>query len=299
MKSTQRGLGRGISALIPESGTVNFGSYRELAISSIVPNSHQPREVFDEDSLEGLVASVTQLGVLQPILVRQIGAGEFEIIAGERRWRAAKRAGLESIPALIRDAADQRSLEEALVENLQRDDLNPIEEALAFSRLGDFGLTQQEVADRVGRSRSAIANSLRLLHLVPKVQKLLVNRELSPGHARALLAVKDADSQVSLARKACKEDWTVRQLESCIRDKSKTSARGDADGRNNGKSPAAQGGSGSAISGRPVAIAELEDLLAEYLSTSVSVSFGSGKSKITVDFANLDDLERIYRRIVT
>ena len=299
MKSTQRGLGRGIRALIPEDGTVNFGSYRELGLSSIVPNSHQPREVFDEESLEGLVASVSQLGVLQPILVRQIDAQKFEIIAGERRWRAAKRAGLETIPALIRDAADQRSLEEALVENLQRDDLNPIEEALAFSRLQEFGLKQYELAERVGRSRSAIANSLRLLQLSPKVQKLLVSQEISPGHARALLAVKDANSQVSLAQKACKEEWTVRQLESFIREESGTSPSEHVPGGNNGKEPPAQGRDASAVSKRPVVIAELENLLAEYLSTSVEVAFGSKKRKITVNFADLADLERIYRQIVT
>ncbi len=292
MTPPQRGLGRGLSALIPESGSVTAGSFREIAVSNIVPNSFQPRETFDEGSLEELVSSISQLGVLQPILVRNIEDNKYEIIAGERRWRAAKRAGLESIPALIRDAPDQRSLEEALVENLQRDDLNPMEEAFAFSRLAQFGLTQQEIANRVGRSRPAIANSLRLLQLSPKVQNLLVAKDLSSGHARALLSVSDTGKQLSLAQKASNNGWSVRQLEEHIRSKANGKQIKDAKGARNGTLD-----DGSAK--QSAALIELENLLAEYLSTSVKVLLGEGKGKLTVDFADLDDLERIYRRVVT
>ena len=292
MTPAERGLGRGLNAIIPADGKVSAGSFREVAVSSIVPNTLQPRTSFDEDSLEELVASISQVGVLQPILVRQLDSQKFEIIAGERRWRAAKRAGLISIPVLVRDAGEQRALEEALVENLQRDDLNPVEEALAFDRLSEFGLTQQELAKRVGRSRPAVANSLRLLQLSPSVQNLLINRELSAGHGRILLAVKNPNTQATLAERAAEENWSVRQLEDYVRNKLQKENKQNKDRKKN---------SAPVSKPNPVrgaAIIELEELLSEYLSTSVSVSIGDGKGRLTVDFADIDDLERVFRLII-
>ena len=292
MTPAERGLGRGLNAIIPADGKVSAGSFREVAVSSVVPNTLQPRTSFDEDSLEELVASISQVGVLQPILVRQLDSQKFEIIAGERRWRAAKRAGLVSIPVLVRDAGEQRALEEALVENLQRDDLNPVEEALAFDRLSEFGLTQQELAKRVGRSRPAVANSLRLLQLSPSVQNLLINRELSAGHGRILLAVKNPNTQATLAKKAAEENWSVRQLEDYVRNKLQKGNKQNKDHKKN-STPVSKPNSM-----RGAAIIELEELLSEYLSTSVSVNIGEGKGRLTVDFADLDDLERVFRLII-
>lgn len=292
MTPAERGLGRGLNAIIPADGKVSAGSFREVAVSSVVPNTLQPRTSFDEDSLEELVASISQVGVLQPILVRQLDSQKFEIIAGERRWRAAKRAGLVSIPVLVRDAGEQRALEEALVENLQRDDLNPVEEALAFDRLSEFGLTQQELAKRVGRSRPAVANSLRLLQLSPSVQKLLINRELSAGHGRILLAIKNPNTQATLAQRVAEENWSVRQLEEYVRNKLQKENK-QSEGRGKNPSPASKPNSV-----RGAAIIELEELLSEYLSTSVSVNIGEGKGRLTVDFADMDDLERVFRLII-
>ncbi|MGZ4682718.1 MAG: ParB/RepB/Spo0J family partition protein, partial [Acidimicrobiales bacterium] len=216
------GLGKGLGALIPTGESVDSASteLQEIPVSRVKPNQHQPRAYFDEEALVSLTASVRELGVLQPILVRPLGDGEFELIAGERRWRAAKRAGLPTVPALIRTVQDAAALEQALVENLHREDLNALEEAAAYQQLmEDFGLTQEKVALRVGKSRSAVTNTLRLFQLPPSVQKLVAERKLSAGHARALLGSPDRLFQETLARRAVTDDLSVREVEEIVRAK--------------------------------------------------------------------------------
>ncbi|MEZ5133743.1 MAG: ParB/RepB/Spo0J family partition protein [Acidimicrobiales bacterium] len=211
------GLGKGIEALIPTVREPDGVELQELPVDQIRPNHYQPRVEFDDDSIDGLAGSIAQLGVLQPILVRPRDDG-YELIAGERRWRAAQRAGLERIPALVREIEDQDSLEQALVENLHREDLNPLEEAAAYELLiSEFDLTQDQVADRVGKSRPAIANTIRLLQLPPPVQQLLVDGSISAGHGRALLGLPDPADQQRLAVRCAGQRWTVRQTEAQVR----------------------------------------------------------------------------------
>ena len=295
MAQGDRGLGRGLGALIPTGGRVG-GGYREIAISSIVPNTNQPRVAFDEEPLDALADSIGRIGVLQPILVRQIEADRFELIAGERRWRAAKRAGLQAIPALVRSVEDQESLTEALVENLHREDLNPLEEAAAYLQLQqDFGLTQQAVANRVGRSRAAVTNATRLLQLPAAVQEFIASRRLSAGHGRALLGIVDPAEQASLAHQVVGEGWSVRQLENHLRPRAASEDNtAEPEPTKQAAEPVAQW-DGNADNDS--ALLELESLLAEYLSTPVHVEIGERKGRLTVDFADLDDLERIYHLV--
>lgn len=285
------GLGRGLGALIPDqldggdpalAGTGLEGtSLEELAVDRIEPNHYQPRVHFEAASLESLAASIDQVGVLQPVIVRPAGDGMYELVAGERRWRAAQQAGLETIPAIVRTVEDVASLEQALVENLHRQDLNPLEEAAAYQQLlEDFGLTQESLAERVGRSRSAVANMLRLLHLSPEIQQYLIEGSLSAGHARALLGVEDEDRRRALADKAVADDLSVRKLEALVREDRPQSAAAPDPGAT-----------------RPAGLLELEQLLAEQLDTRVDVTLGAKRGRITITFADLDDLERIYRVI--
>ena len=293
MAQTESRPGRGLGALIP-TGSKGVGGFREIAVSSIAPNVNQPRTQFEEEPLEALADSVGRIGVLQPILVRPLDGNRFELIAGERRWRAAVRAGLETIPALVRSVEDQQSLEEALVENLQREDLNPLEEAAAFVQMQQtFGLTQQAVATRVGRSRAAVTNSTRLLQLSPQVQELIADRRLSAGHGRALLGVAAAGEQARLARRVVEEGWSVRQLENHLRPPEAT-VTGEEE-----PVGAVPDDLSADDEGDTSALASLEGLLEEYLSTSVSVDLGGRKGRLSIDFADLDDVERIYRLIVT
>ena len=282
------GLGRGLSSLIPADFTADSGVYQEIDIKEVVPNRYQPREHFDEETLASLSRSITEIGVIQPIVVRELEEGQYELIAGERRWRAAKRANLAAIPAIIRTSDDLSSLETAVVENLHRQDLNPLEEAAAYQQLvEEFGLTQDDVAQRVGRSRSAVANTLRLLHLPPMVQRLLIEGQLSAGHARALLATPDRSEQERLATQIVQEGLTVRQIEEMLREEDPTEPA-DED-----ESSAEQ-----TIPKVPDAgVLELEELLAVRLDTRVAVKLGKGPGKLVVDFADVDDLERIYRII--
>ncbi len=217
------GLGKGLSALIPNEVVGDRSSaLREVPIGSIKPNPRQPRVNFDEDTMSSLAASIKELGVLQPVLVRQIGgaaADEFELIAGERRWRAARRAGLQTIPVLVQTSDETQSLEQALVENLHRQDLNVLEEAAAYQQLiEEFGYTHDQVATRVGKSRTAVTNTLRLLQLPPAVQRLLAEGQISPGHARALLGTPDRGYQEVLAKAVVAEGLTVRAIEDLVRE---------------------------------------------------------------------------------
>jgi ParB family chromosome partitioning protein len=282
------GLGKGLGALIPSAGVVDEDAQlRELPISQIEPNRYQPRSTFDEELLVSLAASIRAVGVLQPILVRPSGPDRFELIAGERRWRAARRAGLQTIPALVRHTEDVRSLEHALVENLHRADLNPLEEAAAYQQLiEEFDHTQEEVAARVGKSRSAVANTLRLLHLPPSIQRMLQDGQLSAGHARALLGSPDRQFQEDLAQRAVREGLTVRDVEELVRQHASEGDEAADDGTPTAASTAPV---------RPAAILELEDLLADLLDTRVQIAMGAKRGRLVVEFATLEDLERIYR----
>ena len=216
MAARKTGLGRGLEALLPtDDGGQGFSV---IPLDEIVPNPQQPRERFDEEALESLAASIREVGVLQPIVVRPAPGGGYQLVAGERRWRAAKMVGLDDVPAIVREGDDTSALTEALIENLQREDLTPLEEAAAYRQLlEDFGLTHEEVAVRVGKSRSAVTNTLRLLGLPPSIQHLLADGRLSAGHARALLGTPDRSLQEELARLAVEEGWTVRGVELAVK----------------------------------------------------------------------------------
>lgn len=287
------GLGKGLDALIPQAGgkaveqtpgSPDDGTgLRELTITDIRPNPNQPRVHFDEESLVELSASIQAIGVLQPILVRPVEGG-FELIAGERRWRAAQRAGLSRIPAVVRVTDDVASVEQALVENLHRQDLTPLEEAAAYQQLlEDFGMTHEQVATKVGKSRSAITNSLRLLTLPASIQQLLADGRLSAGHAKAILGTPDRGLQETLAKRAVAEQLSVRAVEEAI--------RGDQ------PKPAAVAARPKPASAtlRPPGLLELEQLLGDHLQTSVSVAMTAKHGRVVIDFADLEDLERIYR----
>ena len=298
------GLGKGLGALIPaDAGAIVAGEeprLEDVPVGSIVPNPNQPRVHFDEESMAELAASITEVGVLQPILVRAVGDGSYELIAGERRWRAARRAGLALVPAIVRTSDELGSVEKALVENLHREDLTPLEEAAAYQQLiEDFHLTHEQIAGRMGKSRSAVTNTLRLLSLPAAIQHLLADGRLSAGHAKALLATPDRAFQEQLARRAANENWSVRMLEEAVRD------RGGATPADPAQSADGQGktidGAGltSSTRLRPPGLLELEELLAEHLSTRVKVSMGARRGKVVIDFADLEDLERIYHQMTT
>ncbi len=294
------GLGRGLTALIPagaaeDDDAATPAGLTELPIELVEPNPLQPRKAFDEETLEGLSDSIKELGVLQPILVRE-SEGGYELIAGERRLRAAKRAGLRTIPVVIRTADDVSSLEQALVENLHRQDLNPLEEAAAYQQLiEDFDYTQEQVAQRVGRSRSAVTNLLRLFQLPPSVQRLVGENLLTAGHAKALLGHPDRAYQETLAKRAVSDSLSVRDVEQLVRERLELEAELEAE-------PVADEAPTPAPAPaplRPPGLLELEELLAEHLDTRVSISMTAKRGKVVVDFANLEDLERIYRQIIS
>ena len=291
-KTRRSGLGKGLGSLIPADVEGDEGTFRELNVDEVTPNRYQPRDHFDEESLSALAASIAEVGVIQPIVVRASDDDGYELIAGERRWRAAKRAGLPSIPAIIRDSDDLASLETAVVENLHRQDLNALEEAAAYQQLiEDFAFTQDQVATRVGRSRSAVANTIRLLHLPAPVQRLVIEGQLSAGHARALLAAPDAASQQALARRVVKERLTVRDIEELLRGEGEEAV--ESDSVSSSSAPTRETVGTTTDPG----VLELEELLAARLETRVKVQLGKGPGRLIVDFADLDDLERIYRVI--
>ena len=287
--NAQRGLGRGLGALIPTGQSV----YREVPLSAVEVNPLQPRQHFEATSLEALSDSIRQIGVLQPIVVRETGiVGRFEIIAGERRWRAARSAGLDTIPVVIRAADDETSLTHALIENVHRADLNPLEEAAAYRQLiDDFGVTHDELGRRMGRSRAAVTNSLRLLSLPVIVQRYLMDGELSAGHARALLGCDDPIELELLAERAVDEGWSVRTVEEAVRSLSAVPESGLL-----AEPPAAEVGEPepAADADRPAAVLEVETALAAALATSVEVQLGRRGGQIVIRFADLTDLARLY-----
>jgi ParB family chromosome partitioning protein len=298
------GLGKGLGSLIPtDSSDGDFGVLRELAIGVIEPNTYQPRSVFDEDQMSSLAASIRELGVLQPILVRPTSEEEetFEIIAGERRWRAAKRAGLTTIPALVRtETTNQNSLEQALVENVQRADLNAMEEAAAYQQLIDeFSLTHDEVAVRVGKSRTSVTNTLRLLQLPSGVQRAVAEGEISAGHARALLGTPDRALQEQLVARVIAGGLSVRVTEELVRSGGVESAPVGGDVEEEAKPTKEPEPTRTTVRPLPPpGILELEELLSNYLETRVKVDLSSRKGRLLVEFATLEDLERIYRQML-
>ena len=298
------GLGKGLSSLIPMEGGPGgeTGALVEVPTAAVTPNPNQPRQHFDEESLVELAASIAEMGVLQPILVRPLDDDQYELIAGERRWRATQRAGLAMIPASLRSTSDMSTVEQALVENLHRQDLTPLEEAAAFQQVPeDLAPTHHDRAGRVGKSRSAITNSIRLLGLPPAVQAFLADGQLSAGHARALLGTPDRTRQEALAADAVSEGWSVRMVEQAVR------GDGEDEVPDEGEAPVEERPSGTidgagltpATKLRPPGLLELEELLAEHLDTRVNVQLGAKRGKVTIDFADLEDLERIYRQMTS
>jgi len=275
------GLGTNLDSLIPTSLTVNgteVAQQNEVLISQISPNPRQPRTVFDETALNELIISIKSVGILQPPVVRKVGEGRYELIMGERRFRAAKAAGLTSIPVIIRQTPDNELLREALIENIHRSNLNPLEEGAAYSQLlSDFGCTHDELAIKLGRSRPLISNTIRLLNLPEAVQRRVAAGVLSAGHARALLGLTDGAEIEKLAARIVAEGLSVRATEEII-----ATAK---PGSKSTKKPSTKG-----VSGAGLAAAEL---LSDYLDTRVSVEAGKGKGKIVIEFAGSEDLQRI------
>jgi len=308
MPQQKRGLGKGLGALIPtapigqpppplpgyraDSATSSAAAqlaqiggayFDEIPVDSISPNPRQPRQIFDDDALTELAESIDVVGLLQPIVVRKVDAGQYEIVMGERRWRACQRANLATIPAIVRETADADLLRNALIENLHRQQLNPLEEASAYQQLlDDFEATHEELAHRIGRSRPHITNTIRLLNLPPAVQRRVAAGVLSAGHARALLGLDDPNAQVQLAQRIVAEGLSVRAVEEIV-----------ALGGDNAKPRRKQSRQ------RPVApgLADLADRLSDVLDTRVKVELGQRKGKIVVEFASLDDLDRIVKAI--
>jgi len=304
----RRGLGKGLGALIPdaaqapalispgraaagtaqqyaESGLrqVDGAYFEEVAVGSISPNPRQPRRTFDEEALEELAASITEVGLLQPVVVRKTGNGQYELVMGERRWRASQRAGLEFIPAIVRETPDTDMLRDALLENLHRQQLDPLEEAAAYQQLlDDFGATHEQLAQKVGRSRPHISNTLRLLNLPPTVQKRVAAGVISAGHARALLSLDSAMAQERLAQRIVAEGLSVRSVEEIV-------AIREDEPEKKTRRPA---------TARPVSasVRYIADRLSNDFETRVKVEVGTkGKGKIIVEFGSMDDLERIVK----
>ncbi len=280
MAARKSGLGRGLEALLPVEEPLE--GYMTVALDEIDANPQQPRKHFNDESIEGLSASIREVGLLQPVVLRRKPDGRYELVAGERRCRAARLAGLLDIPAIVRpETGALESLTEALIENVQREDLSPLEEAAAYRQLiDDFELTHEAVASGVGKSRSAVSNTLRLLLLPAAIQGMVERRELSAGHARALLALEDEAYAIHIAKRCVEDGWSVRQVEDAVR------------ARTRHKEPTPK-----PAKVRPAAIIELETRLAEYLGSRVKIDYGTKGGRLVVAFSSLDDLERIYRKV--
>ncbi|ADP85162.1 ParB/RepB/Spo0J family partition protein [Pseudofrankia inefficax] len=301
------GLGKGLGALIPTApeGYDSYGSggngngtstrpgsepvpvhgavFREIPVDWVEPNPRQPRTVFDEEALEELAASLREVGLLQPVVVREVLPDRYELVMGERRWRASKLAGLTEIPAIVRETADDQMLRDALLENLHRQQLNPLEEAAAYEQLlREFGATHDQLASKLGRSRSHVTNTIRLLALPPAVQRRVAAGVLSAGHARALLALEDTEAQDRLATRIVAEGLSVRAVEEIV-------ALGEEGPRKRApRSPRHT----------PPALSQVAERLSDRLDTKVKVDMGRNRGKITVEFASIEDLERIVAAIV-
>ena len=281
--------GKGLSSLIPGGGGVPpvTGGLTEVAIASIELNPHQPRTHFAEESLNELAASIRAVGVLQPLLVRTVRPGAYQLIAGERRMKAAQRAGLTNVPVIVRDATDAASAEQALIENVHREDLGPLEEAAAYQQLlEDFGLTHDQLASRVGKNRATISNAIRLLGLPASVQQLIADRRLTAGHAKVLLSITDRAQQERVAQQVVRDGLSVRATEALITTSGTTTRKKktSATSRSNGDP----------------ALADLAHLIGEHLSTRavVNAPTASARGALRIEFADVADLERIARTIL-
>jgi ParB family chromosome partitioning protein len=300
MSQQKRGLGKGLGALIPSAPPGAIGAagtavteagiaagvpgayFDEIPVTSITPNPRQPRQIFDEEALAELAASIKEVGLLQPVVVRRIGTARYEIVMGERRWRACQIAELESVPAIVRETSDDDLLRDALIENLHRQQLNALEEAAAYQQLlDDFAATHEELARRIGRSRPHITNTIRLLNLPPGVQRRVAAGVLSAGHARALLAIDDPAVQEQLAYRIVAEGLSVRAVEEIVA----MGAEVVKTRRPLARKPVAPG------------LTDLADRLSDVLDTRVKVELGQRKGKIVVEFGSLDDLDRIVKAI--
>jgi ParB family chromosome partitioning protein len=269
---SRQALGKGLRSLIPQSDTLNRNLVSQIEVDKITANPFQPRKHFDQEKLEELAESIKNHGVLEPIIVRRAG-GEYQIVIGERRWRACQLAGLATVPAVVKELSDREMTEMALIENLQREDLNAIEEAEGYQILIDeFSLTQEEVARSVGRKRSSVANALRLLSLEPQIKQMVAEGRLSRGHAKVLLSVNPGKQRMSLAQKVVEEDLSVRQLEKLIQQKPKP-----------GKDKAC----------RDPEVQMVQDELQRLLGTKVRLTYKRGKGKIEIEYYSDDELERI------
>ena len=290
------GLGKGLGALIPESEVevhlesleggvrpVSTDGLRSVPLGKLVPNPNQPRKIFDEVALNELAASIRQHGIIQPVIVEESGDGSFLIIAGERRYRAAEKAGLREVPVVVRSFSPEKKLEIALIENVQREDLNPVEEAEAYKALMEHSsLSQEEVAEKVGKSRPAVANALRLLKLPEDILAALRSGELSSGHARAILAVLGPADQATLFRRILDEGLSVRQAEALASD------------LNAGKRPESAKKSDKPSRPLTVELKDMEQRLIGYLGTKVQLKGDEKKGSITIEYFSMDDLERVY-----
>ncbi len=290
-----RGLGKGLDALIPSTievknekvkvdNSVEESSDKLVKITMVEPNREQPRKNFDEDSLLELAESIKQFGLLQPILV-QDRKNYYEIVAGERRWRAAKMAGLKEVPVIIRDLTEQEIVEISLIENIQRENLNPIEEAMAYKRLlTEFNLKQDEVAERVSKSRTAVTNSMRLLKLCDEVQQMIIDDMITTGHARALISIEDKEQQYTIAQKIFDEKLSVRDVEKLVKDLNK---------------PIKEKKKIEKDKSLEIIYQDIEEKLKQSLGTKVAISSkGEGIGKIEIEFYNNDDLEKITDRLM-
>lgn len=284
--SKRRGLGRGLGALIPQGEEAGTGDgsdgLRTVPIDAIVPNPHQPRSVMDEEALDELAASIEEHGLIQPLIVNDSGEDVYTLIAGERRWRAAQRAGLTQVPVVVKEASPQGMLELALIENIQRADLNPLEEAAAYRQLIDeFGLTQAQVAKRVGKSRPAVANTVRLLELPEKVRQAVVNGEISGGHARAILGLPTEEMRLNMMNTVIRKGLSVRQTESLVR-----------------KWMSAARPRGRQAQRTPPELVSLESQFQQSLGTRVNITRGAKGGKVVIHFYSDEELNAIYEAIV-
>ncbi len=284
MSQARGGLGRGLSALLPVESKTGL---REIDLDQITPNPKQPRTVFDQDSVEELAASIRAVGVLQPVVVRRTESGAFQLVVGERRWRAARLAGLATIPAIVRDGDDATMLRDALIENVQRQDLNPLEEAAAFKALiEEAGLTHDDLASQVGKSRAAVTNALRLLSLAPGVQQRIASGVLTAAHGRAIAALATHAAQERLATRAVGEGLSVRAVEDLVRSLADTGVTTLSDRARKTRA--------AAPASRPAGILDVEKRLSDILETRVRVVTRGKRGRIEIEFADQEDLDRIW-----
>ncbi|MCF6096266.1 ParB/RepB/Spo0J family partition protein [Thermovorax subterraneus] len=280
---SKKGLGKGLGALIPIIDEKDEKDIQEIDIDEIKPNERQPRKAFDEEKIKELAFSIKEHGVLQPVILRKTKTG-YELVAGERRWRAAKIAGIEKIPAIIKNLTDAEVMQIALIENLQREDLNPVEEAMAYKTLmEEFGMTQEELAGRIGKSRSHIANTVRLLNLEDEIKEMINQGKITAGHARALLSIDESRERIKIAKKIAEENFSVRGTEDLI----KTYSSKAKEKRNNSKNQEIN-----------PAINHIEEQLKKALGTKVKIKGDERRGKIEIDFYSEDELERILEIIL-